>query len=96
MVIVDILMPGKNGIGTCREIVEVADTRVLMLTASNNQSATSESVDAGATGRLQKYSDWEMLLSTVREVAGGGSCARGGCESTALGHGPGYWSNTPQ
>ena len=72
VVIVDILMPGKNGIETCREIVAAAaDTRVLMLTASNNQSAISESVDAGATGYLQKYSNREMLLSTVREVAAG-------------------------
>ena len=72
VVIMDILMPGKNGIETCRDIVAAApDARVLMLTASNNQTAIAESVDAGATGYLQKYSNRDMLLSTVREVANG-------------------------
>ena len=72
VVIMDILMPVKNGIEACREIVASGlATRVLMLTASNNQAAIVESVDAGAGGYLQKYSNREMLLSTVREVANG-------------------------
>ena len=72
VVIMDILMPVKNGIETCREIVaSVPETRVLMLTVSNNQTAIAESVEAGATGYLQKYSNRDMLLSTAREVAAG-------------------------
>ena len=72
VVIMDILMPVKDGIEACREISTAApDTRVLMLTASNKQTAIVESVEAGAAGYLQKYSDREMLLSTVREVARG-------------------------
>ena len=72
VVIMDILMPDKNGIEACREIATgLPDTRVLMLTASNNQSAIVQSVNAGATGYLQKYSGKEMLLSTVQEVANG-------------------------
>ena len=72
VVIMDILMPVKNGIEACREIAASSgETRVLMLTASNNQGAIVESVEAGAAGYLQKYSNREMLLSTVREVANG-------------------------
>ena len=72
VVIMDILMPVKNGIEACREIAAaLPDTRVLMLTASNNHGAIVESVNAGATGYLQKYSGKDMLLSTVREVANG-------------------------
>ena len=72
VVIMDILMPVKNGIEACREIVAaLPETRVLMLTASNDQSGIVQSVNAGASGYLQKYSGKEMLLSTVREVAGG-------------------------
>ena len=72
VVIMDILLPEKNGIEACREITTaLPDTRVLMLTASNNQGAIAQSVNAGASGYLQKYSGKDMLLSTVREVARG-------------------------
>lgn len=72
VVIMDILMPAKDGIEACREITEtLPDTRVLMLTASNRQGAIVQAVNAGATGYLQKFSGKEMLLSTVREVARG-------------------------
>ena len=72
VVIMDILMPVKNGIEACREIAALLpETRVLMLTASNNQADIVESVDAGAAGYLQKYSSRDMVLSTVREVARG-------------------------
>ena len=71
-VIMDILMPVKNGIEACREIVAaLPETRVLMLTASNDQGGIVQLVNAGASGYLQKYSGKEMLLSTVRAVAGG-------------------------
>ena len=72
MVVMDILMPVKNGIEACREIAaSVPETRVLMLTASNNQAAIVESVDASAAGYLQKYSNREMLVATVSEAAAG-------------------------
>ena len=72
VVIMDIVMPVKDGIEACRDIVmALPDTRVLMLTASNRHSAIVQAVNAGATGYLQKFSGKEMLLSTVREVAGG-------------------------
>ena len=72
VIIMDILMPVKNGVEACREIVEtMPEIRVLMLTASNNQDAIVQSVAAGATGYLQKYSGRDKLLSTVREVAQG-------------------------
>ena len=72
VVIMDILMPVKGGVWACREILASApETRVLMLTASNDQNAIVQSMAAGATGYLQKYSGTELLLSTVREVARG-------------------------
>ena len=72
VVIMDILMPVKDGIEACREIAAaLPETRVLMLTASNRHGAIVQAVNAGATGYLQKFSGKEMLLSTVREVADG-------------------------
>ena len=72
VIIMDVMMPLKNGIDACREITEILpDTRVLILTASGEEDAVMEAVAAGATGFLQKYSGKEKLLNTVRDVAKG-------------------------
>lgn len=72
VVIMDVMMPLKNGIDACREITEMLpDTRVLILTASAEDDAVMEAVAAGATGYLQKYSGKDKLLNTVRDVAEG-------------------------
>ena len=72
VIIMDVMMPLKNGIDACREITEMLpDTKVLILTASAEEDAVMEAVAAGATGFLQKYSGKEKLLDTVREVAAG-------------------------
>ena len=72
VIIMDVLMPRKDGIDACREIMDLLPgTRVMMLTASNNEDSLVQSVAAGATGYMQKYSGMEQLLSTVREVAAG-------------------------
>ena len=72
VIIMDVMMPLKNGIEACREITEMLpETRVLILTASSEEDAVMEAVAAGATGYLQKYSGKEQLLRTVRDVANG-------------------------
>ncbi len=72
VIIMDVMMPLKNGIDACREITEtLPNTRVLMLTAASEEDAVVESVAAGAMGYLLKYSGKEQLLRTVREVAQG-------------------------
>ena len=68
----DVIMPGKDGIDACREIMELLpDTRVMMLTASSEEDAVIEAVAAGATGYLQKYSRPEELVEAVLDVAEG-------------------------
>ena len=72
VIVMDVIMPVMDGIEACREITELLPgTRVLMLTASNEQDAIVKSIAAGATGYLQKYSSKEQLLTTLREVAEG-------------------------
>ena len=69
VVVMDVIMPNKDGVEACREIMESApDTRVVMLTASMEESAVVDAVAAGATGYLQKETDRERLLSAVRRV----------------------------
>ena len=68
----DVMMPRMDGIDASREIMDrLPNTRVLMLTASNDKDALVQSIAAGATGYLQKYSGKLKLLSTIREVADG-------------------------
>ena len=72
LIIMDVLMPGRDGIDACREIIDaLADVRVLMLTASTEKDAVIEAVAAGADGYLQKFTGTEQLLAMVRDVAKG-------------------------
>ena len=72
VIIMDLLMPVKNGIDACRDITELQpEIRVLMLTASNSSEAVVESVAAGATGYLVKDSSADRLVESLRDVAEG-------------------------
>ena len=72
VIVMDVIMPNKDGIDACREIMELLpETRVLMLTASTEEDAVIEAVAAGATGYLQKYSRPEELVEAVLDVAEG-------------------------
>ena len=72
VVVMDVIMPGKDGVEACREIMESAPaTRVVMLTASTEEQAVVEAVAAGATGYLLKEAGLERLLSAVRGVLSG-------------------------
>ena len=72
VIVMDVIMPGMNGIDACREIMELLpDTRVVMMTASNEEDAVVEAIAAGATGYLEKYSRPEELVESVVDVAEG-------------------------
>ena len=72
VIVMDVIMPNKDGIDACREIMELLPgTRVLMLTASTEIDAVIEAIAAGATGYLQKYSGPEELVEAVLAVAEG-------------------------
>ena len=72
VIVMDVMMPRKDGIDACREVLELSlGTRVLVLTASTEMDAVLESFVAGATGYLQKYSRPEELEQAVLDVAEG-------------------------
>ena len=72
VIIMDVIMPVKNGVDACREIMEaVPGTRVLMLTASTNDHTVIDAIAAGATGYLQKFTGKDELLATIRDVVDG-------------------------
>ena len=72
VIVMDVIMPRKDGVDACREIMELLpETRVLMLTASTEEDAVIEAIAAGATGYLEKYSPPEDLVEAVLDVAAG-------------------------
>ena len=72
VIVMDVMMPKKDGVEACREIMDsLPDTRVVMLTALTEADAVIEAVAAGATGYLQKVSGMDQLLSAVKVVAAG-------------------------
>jgi DNA-binding NarL/FixJ family response regulator len=55
VVLMDVLMPGKNGIDACQEITTaLPDAKVLMLTAFSDRDSMDDALAAGATGYLPK------------------------------------------
>ena len=72
VIIMDVIMPVKNGVDACREIIAaVPETRVLVLTASTDDSTVIDAIAAGATGYLQKFTGKNELLATIRDVVDG-------------------------
>ncbi|MCY3506757.1 MAG: response regulator transcription factor [Chloroflexi bacterium] len=70
VVVMDVLMPVKDGVDACRELLEQQPgTRVLMMTASTRMDAVIDAVAAGATGYLQKDAGPEQLVAAVVDVA---------------------------
>ena len=75
VIVMDVMMPGKDGVDACREIMDLLPgTQVLMLTASTAEDAVVEAVAAGATGYLQKHSGPEELAKAIRDLARGRLC----------------------
>ena len=69
LILMDVMMPKKDGVEACREIMEFApETLVIMLTASPDEAAVEEAVAAGAAGYVPKEIDRERLLAAVRDV----------------------------
>ena len=72
VVVMDAMMPNKNGVDACREITGLlTDTRVLILTASADEDAVIDAVAASATGYLHKHTAARELADAVRDVANG-------------------------
>jgi two-component system copper resistance phosphate regulon response regulator CusR len=68
-VILDVMLPGKDGLTVCREIRGAGqDVPVLMLTARDAVEARVQGLDAGADDYLTKPFDFRELLARVRAL----------------------------
>ena len=72
VVLMDLSMPHMNGLEATRQITsKVANSKVLVITASRNESLLQQLMEAGASGFVLKTGDTEELLSAVRTVLQG-------------------------
>ena len=72
LIVMDVMMPKKDGVEACREIMEsLPETKVIMLTASTEADAVIEAVAAGATGYLQKVAGMDQVLGMMKGAAAG-------------------------
>jgi DNA-binding NarL/FixJ family response regulator len=86
VVVLDLQIPGPNGVEVTGRVVERdPSARVLILSASGEQSDVLEAVKAGATGYLVKSASREELLEAVRRVAGGDTVFTPGLAGLVLG-----------
>lgn len=71
VVLMDLRMPGRDGVSATREIVERGLSDVLVLTSFDEDDLVLGALRAGACGFLLKTADAATLVEAVRTVAAG-------------------------
>lgn len=71
LIMLDIMMPNKNGIDTCKEIrklPEFKETMVLFLTALNDEKSEIEGLEMGADDYIAKPIKPKLLVSRINAL----------------------------
>jgi DNA-binding NarL/FixJ family response regulator len=71
VILMDIRMPGMDGITATRRILAAQQTRIIILTTFETDEYVFAALAAGASGFLTKEIDPDGLRAAVRVVAGG-------------------------
>jgi len=66
LIILDVMLPGIDGIEVCRRLRSVSETPVLMLTARDTVPDRVQGLDSGADDYVVKPFDLDELLARVR------------------------------
>lgn len=66
LVLLDLMLPGKDGIEVCRDIRRIADTPVVMLTARTDTVDVVRGLEAGADDYMVKPFKPQELVARVR------------------------------
>ena len=72
VIVMDLMMPGLDGVGATRKIKEIApDARILILTSYSTSDGIAHALDADADGAVLKTSDDASMLTAIRTIAAG-------------------------
>lgn len=72
VIVMDLLMPVKDGVEATRDIIAARpDSKILVLTTSTTASELAAALEAGAFGIIPKTTSNQSLLSAIRSVAVG-------------------------
>jgi CheY-like chemotaxis protein len=74
VIVMDVMMPGLNGIDLCRQLRSMARTQhipIIVFSAKVDMDTMNESEKVGATCFLSKSESHHRLLSEVRQLANG-------------------------
>ena len=71
VVLMDIQLPGMDGVEATRQIVEEGTGRVLVLTTFDTEDNVLDAIGAGAAGYVLKDVEAEELCNVIRKVAHG-------------------------
>lgn len=66
LVLLDVMLPGMDGMEICREMRKVRDTPVVMLTAKDTVGDKVAGLDSGADDYIVKPFEFDELLARVR------------------------------
>jgi len=70
LVVLDLMLPGKDGYDICREIRKTSDVPIIMLTARTDTLDKVVGLELGADDYVQKPFEPKELLSRVKAVPG--------------------------
>jgi DNA-binding response OmpR family regulator len=77
LVVLDIMLPGRNGYQVCAELREAGNwTPIIMLTAKDGELDEAEALDTGADDYLSKPFSYVVLVARIRALLRRGSRER--------------------
>jgi DNA-binding response OmpR family regulator len=68
LVILDVMMPGLDGISVCTQLREVSDIPIIILTALEDESDAARALERGADDYIRKPFGASELVARVRTV----------------------------
>jgi DNA-binding NarL/FixJ family response regulator len=71
VILMDVHMPGMDGIKAVKELKKGTDARILMLTISDKDEDLLNALAAGADGYLLKNTELDQLCQAIRQVHAG-------------------------